>query len=307
MAINIIEYITKNKGLKQQDIAEKLGVTTGQISKWKKGEYISADRRRELNKLGDLFSDNLDWTLISKTKENADAWFAYINWYSDEYNREIEDEGDFFIPYIFTCLSDLGAKIPDKAPSVSEMDSDNYELTSFDSVITDLLYSYAILVQWNDKIISERDFDDLWDYFCEIASNALNVAMINVSMVGKSNLLAIGIKENILDQYINKSKKNIRRCIKNLLLQFNEKGLPITKDYYLIIDQDTEWLDDEMMFSSNRNNILEHLSYADRNLLETQKYGIELLESLNRKVDTLLSEENKKKLRDDPDVLMEDS
>ena len=75
----------------------------------------------------------------------------------------------------------------------------------------------------------------------------------------------------------------------------------------MIIDQDTEWLDDEMMFSSNRNNILEHLSYADRNLLETQKYGIELLESLNRKVDTLLSEENKKKLRDDPDVLMEDS
>ena len=37
MAINIIEYITKNKGLKQQDIAKKLGVTTGQISKWKNG------------------------------------------------------------------------------------------------------------------------------------------------------------------------------------------------------------------------------------------------------------------------------
>ena len=32
-----------------------------------------------------------------------------------------------------------------------------------------------------------------------------------------------------------------------------------------------------------------------------------LLESLNRKVDTLLSDENKKRFIDDPDTLMEDS
>ena len=87
----------------------------------------------------------------------------------------------------------------------------------------------------------------------------------------------------------------------------NRNGLPITQDYFLVINQNAHWLEDEMMLSPHRNHVLEYLSYADKNLLETQKYSIMLLESLNRKVDTLLSDENKKRFIDDPDTLMEDT
>jgi transcriptional regulator with XRE-family HTH domain len=90
MNTNIIEYIIKNKKIKQNEIAKKLGVTTGQISKWKQGEYISSERRLELNKLADLFSDNPDWIDISKTKRNAESWFKYINQLSDNANIEIQ-------------------------------------------------------------------------------------------------------------------------------------------------------------------------------------------------------------------------
>ena len=60
MAFNIIEYITKNTDLKQKDIAKKLGVTTGQISKWKQGEYIASERQKELNKLASSMIDLSD-------------------------------------------------------------------------------------------------------------------------------------------------------------------------------------------------------------------------------------------------------
>ena len=105
MAFNIIEYITKNTDLKQKDIAKKLGVTTGQISKWKQGEYVASERKEELNKLAGLFGHNYEWAVISKTKKNSDAWFEYVMWHSSNENvsnHEIEDKGDWKIPLIFT-------------------------------------------------------------------------------------------------------------------------------------------------------------------------------------------------------------
>lgn len=35
--MNIIDYITRNKGLKQKDIADRLNVSKAQVSKWKSG------------------------------------------------------------------------------------------------------------------------------------------------------------------------------------------------------------------------------------------------------------------------------
>ena len=123
MAINIIEYITKNTDLKQKDIAEKLGVTTGQVSKWKKGEYISSDREKELNKLAGLFGDNADWAILVKTEENGKAWhdflcekdsrteFPVLNYEIDEW---------FFAQWLLEVLDELGVPIPEIAPSMQD-------------------------------------------------------------------------------------------------------------------------------------------------------------------------------------------
>ena len=48
MTTNIIDYIIKNKGLRQKDIAENLNVSKAQVSKWKSGEHIPHERREEL-------------------------------------------------------------------------------------------------------------------------------------------------------------------------------------------------------------------------------------------------------------------
>jgi hypothetical protein len=52
--------------------------------------------------------------------------------------------------------------------------------------------------------------------------------------------------------------------------------------------------------------IRQYLPYADQILLENQEYGIDLLESLNRKIETLLSKKDKQKFINDPNTLMEE-
>ena len=154
MAFNIIEYITKNTGLKQKDIAKKLGVTTGQISKWKQGEYIASERKEELNKLAGLFGHNTEWAVLSKTKANSDAWFKYVLWHSSNElvsNREIKDEGDWAIPKIFIRLSQLGMSLPNKAPNVKKLKSGVDDWNDFDMAMSKILRSYGILIEWNDK------------------------------------------------------------------------------------------------------------------------------------------------------------
>jgi transcriptional regulator with XRE-family HTH domain len=307
MVFNIIEYITKNTGLKQKDIAKKLGVTTGQISKWKQGEYIASDRREELNKLAGLFGHNTEWSVISKTKENSDAWFEYVMWHSsneNRFNHEIEDKGDWKIPLIFILLSQLGMSIPSKAPQVNKIKRADYKWSAFDMAISKILRSYSILVEWNDKYFADLVSDiEICEIVKRIESEVINVALLNVNKIDKEILLSTGINQDLLLALIHETDIHTRELIGTLLRKMNAKRLPITTDYFLYIDKSTEWLELEMMSSNFSSGIAHFLTYAERNLLEIQKYDNSLLELLNQKIDTLLSEKDKKKFKNRPEIL----
>ena len=58
-----------------------------------------------------------------------------------------------------------------------------------------------------------------------------------------------------------------------------------------------------MMSSDYSGGITQFLTYAERNLLEIQKNDNHLLQSLNQKIDTLLSKKDKKKFKDHPEIL----
>jgi len=292
MGINIIEHIVKNTKSKQKDIAKILGVTTGQVSKWKNGEYISSDRRKQLNEIANLFGENVEWSMLVKTKENADAWNEYILWHnSDFHNREIEDEGDLRIPHIFTLLSQLGASIPANTPTIDEISRSDYEWSPFDKAISSILESYSVLVQWNDVCFNSKltDDKDFWEIASKIEATTLDVALIDVSTLKRDELLSIGIKGGLLDEFVNKTKDQVRGLIRKLLQTMNSKGIPIAVDYFLYIDQNTSWLEDEMLRSKHQSTADSFLTYADNKILSALKHNAQLLESLNRKIDILLS------------------
>ena len=295
MTFNIIEYITKNTDLKQKDLAKKLGVTTGQISKWKQGEYISSERKEELNKLAGLFAHHAEWAVLSKTKENSDLLIEYVlqlSSKSDLSDRVIEDLGDWIIPNIFILLSQIGISIPDKTLVAYDLNQIN-----FDNLLTRLLQSYSVLNDWNNRYLHEISSDqDILDIVDEIKSKTLNVALIDAYRLDSNILISMGANKDLLVEFTYKTKHFVRELIQKLLRKMNSKRLPITVDYFLFINQNTDWLKLMMSFSEEGDEINEFLTYAERTQLEIKQYETELLESLHKKVNVLLSNEKLNKL-----------
>jgi transcriptional regulator with XRE-family HTH domain len=315
MKENIIDYIVKNKGLKQKDIAKKLGVTPGQVTKWKNGEHISQIRQDELNKLAGIPKDNLnDWGQFFYYTDKDQEWPVF----------SILDLEDYKVEGILDDLSDLGIQIPEKAPSIKDLenyfafgagevsksncdDSIDYNLT-FHAFISDLFDSWGAVITWCDIYLKYKD-DDLQDLRWEIQDAAFNIAFLSTS---ESLFEQVGGNVEELALHKNKTKRKATDLIARYCEELMAIGFPINTDYFKLIALPSGDLSNEVEmvvwdrpYSDEGESIMKYLPYADRNLLETHKYHIRLLESLNRKIDTLLSEEDKQKFRDDPNTLME--
>jgi len=290
MTKNIIDYITQNTSLKQKDIAKKLGVTTGQISKWKQGEYISAERRLELNQLADLFSDNPDWVDISKTKPNAESWFKYITQLSDNANldiKELIDNKEILIPPIFIRLSQLGVKIPKKAISINDS-----EWRSFGNSLSNLLLCYSIIFKWNSRHFLEISNEkSVLKTINEITDETLNIALSGLIKIHRSSL---GINENLFLEHIQDTKSRTKKLIQKLLRKMNLHKILITEDFFLVIDESPDWLAVKLSLDDKEDNIHNYLPYSERKKLELTQYETLLLESLHQKVNNLLKSQDLK-------------
>ena len=193
--------------------------------------------------------------------------------------------------------------IPIKAPQVEKIKSDDYKWTAFDMAMSKILRSYGILVEWNDKHFADLVSDiEICEIIKRIESETVNVALLNVAKADRKILLSIDINQDLLVELIQETNAHVRELIRTLLRKMNAKRLPITTDYFLYIDKSTEWLELEMMSTDYSGGINQFLTYAERNLLEIQRHDNHLLESLNQKIDTLLSAKDKKKFKDHSEI-----
>ncbi len=71
----------------------------------------------------------------------------------------------------------------------------------------------------------------------------------------------------------------------------NSNQIPITEDFFSVINESTEWLALKLNFDSNETEITDYLSYANRKNLESKQYQTELLESIHQKLNILLEEQ----------------
>lgn len=133
-SITIIQHALKTLNCSQKELAERLGVSAAQVSKWKKGEAISAGNREKLDLLLGLENDMLSATSLGLfgSKDVAMKWLRVLKelretsidgsetqWNSVEFD---EDCSFFsFVDELLSKLAEIGYPIPQYFPTNLEL------------------------------------------------------------------------------------------------------------------------------------------------------------------------------------------
>jgi hypothetical protein len=237
---------------------------------------------------------------------------------------EIEDP-EIMVPMILDKMHDLGIRIPKKAPSIKDYedlidpevgdiikddydDSIDHNLDLHD-FIENLFDSWGSTIHWWEKYIEGYDNDDLMDLRWQLMDHTFDIAFLSIL---DSSFKGVGGNLDKLTLYRKETKRIGINLIERYCEELMANGLPINEDYFKLITLKSGDLSNEIetiVFQqgyARPRKIRQYLPYADQILLENQEYGIDLLESLNRKIETLLSKKDKQKFINDPNTLMEE-
>ena len=115
----------------QKELASRLKVSPTQISKWKKGEYMSADMADKLRELADVGKWDPMFVRWAGSVEQAKKW-ERLFFYLAESAHDAAETGYYTIPFTdeldslcrrtVTVLNDLGVSIPSAFPEELDFD-----------------------------------------------------------------------------------------------------------------------------------------------------------------------------------------
>lgn len=147
----------------QKTLAEKLGVSATQITKWKSGEYMSIDMREKLEGMLDLNGMPSNMVLMSGSVENATEWMSLIYHLASLANERSEtgyhttplSELELLGWSTFYTLNKMGVTLPTSFPNelknINEI-YDNDSDTAHELITTNPYSSliYNIYLKLND-------------------------------------------------------------------------------------------------------------------------------------------------------------
>ncbi|WP_066457744.1 helix-turn-helix domain-containing protein [Castellaniella caeni] len=180
---SLVELALSAQGCTQKELALKLRVSPAQISKWKKGEYISSEMSDRLSELADLDDLDPDVVLLAGSKEDAKKWVQLIRYLADlsECSAEtgydtaplvedLEDDNCFLFWNTFHVLQEMGVNIPRPFPKELEAciaDDDDESEAIWDneiaSLIHDMFKSLTNVYGFYAAFVSDLVLDDELD------------------------------------------------------------------------------------------------------------------------------------------------
>jgi transcriptional regulator with XRE-family HTH domain len=175
-AIDAVELALSTLGCSQKELAVRLKVSPTQISKWKKGEYMSSemeDRIKELAKIGDRHPAVVLWAGSIK---NAEKWEELFHELAEmaEFGAEtgydtypLKDEMDLLSWSTIRVLGDMGVAPPktfpkelagwEKCDEKWETVDENPYLSLVYKIYKSLTDVYGFYVAFVDELISDND------------------------------------------------------------------------------------------------------------------------------------------------------
>ena len=128
--INIIDFITKETGLSQIQIADRVGVSKSTISAWRMGASIPQMKERKLmqilrmsRRISSSKTKAFDvWKILVKSPTNSKNWHSYMQSLGINLHKDWKR--------VLITLNDLGIEIPENAPNRLELKSSHRRLTN---------------------------------------------------------------------------------------------------------------------------------------------------------------------------------
>ena len=169
----------------QKELAQKIGVSTGQVSKWKKhGEHMSVEIKDKFKLICPIDDFSPEFVLDVGSLEAANQWQKVINFLAQNQNFDTEEnfgfstrltefyngpDGNWELEKLTTTLNELGFVWPQKIALPKEFDNmdDGQEEALFEipsiALISDIFESYAGLTAFYDSYFAESFCDETFD------------------------------------------------------------------------------------------------------------------------------------------------
>ena len=291
MNTNLIEYIIEKTELKQKDIAEKLGVSTAQVSKWKSGESIPVARQLELQFLCGAIDVDLDWIQLVGTKENAESWIAYLVHMTSLASEAgetnlLSDMPEVYGKYLLNNLSMIGVEIKGQAPAQPFYDEEIEDMTytDFDRLIDAYLNNYTPLAQWCEHCLPYNE--ELADVTTGMHSTAVDLA---VKYIDDELLEKNGVDLAKFRSFVQQTDLEARKDISELCSEMITFNIPFRRDYFEFINVHPLELEDSIMVDLIvGNSVDDFLSYGERKILQENQLTNKLLINLHEKLELSL-------------------
>ena len=226
----------------QKDLASHLGVSSTQISKWKKGEHMSADMEkkfRNITQIGDYSPQLVEWT---GSVENAEKWDRLIHFLAQRamedaetgyITRPLTDEDGFWVEETIDVLKRIGFPTPLPFPEGRNIDDDNadeeeafweiLESNAHCSVINDIYHAlndvYGFYIAYVDELIQDDDLD-------VYSSEAINIQSSLISLAACKIEIDTPVASNF-KEFRYRVKKDYENWLNQLKMMAFRAGIPL--------------------------------------------------------------------------------
>ncbi|TDR05954.1 helix-turn-helix domain-containing protein [Marinomonas communis] len=249
--MNIIEFLVKHHNLNQSQIAEAVGVSRAQVSKWKSGDSISFEKREALQKLCGAFTDDFEVFSMFGTEESAVYWSQVaqeVDTWSWLGGSPDEDWVHLNVYQVLKALTDSGFIAPNE--TLEDKKDDEHFLEIFRTAV---VYTGTI-DKWVDLYMGNYDMDSTMDITEEVFASLADLSVYHIINESKD------VPESA-QLFSTSTYSKLNQLIHQYCLQRTHNNLPIMEDYFKILTENPEVLNDDFF---KADAIDEYISFNDR-------------------------------------------
>lgn len=252
-----VQLALKGLGCSQKELALRLGVSPGQISKWKSDEHMSFDMEAKFRELTGITDHFPDFVLAAGTIEEAGKWeklILHIAELAQELGETgyitapLDDEPDLLCWKTFSTLESMGVSIPDffpielnsiiNTPYYDEIyeNIDNFHYKLILEIFKSLNDVYGFYAAYISELVNDDDGDssEIWETGAEIEACLMDLAATKIEIDSGRAPNFGRFKYDTVRMY--------EKWIKTVQAAALRSGRPLRAELFDLIDQDHDAL-----------------------------------------------------------------